>query len=152
MNENITSVGMQPLTLGQKTAANSLPVTLASDQGPLTVGSDGIQDTSATTSASGNAAAPVAAATIIGAITPGTGVWKVTVNSIQAGTVDANPRNMVLNKTGAAVVTLLSMAAMSTRVFRVTLGVSDTLAVVVGAGTGGAGSVYVAAIDCTKLS
>lgn len=151
MNENITSIGMQSLTLGQKAMANSLPMTIASDQPAIPTAGAGSQDTSATTSASGNAAAPAAAAVVVATITPGTGVWQVTVNSLQAGTVDANPRNMVLNKTGVAVATLLSIAAMSTRVFRVTMGVSDTFSVVVGAGAGGAGSVYVAAFDCLKI-
>jgi len=35
VNSNITQISGSPITLGQKTMANSLPVTIASDQSPI---------------------------------------------------------------------------------------------------------------------
>lgn len=105
---------------------------------------------------SGAAADVITGSTIAASLLP-QGIYEIICTTVQSGTVDTNYTNITLEtKPSGSAVTLHIMPSlsvpMSVVLRRVELNGSQGLQASVGAGSPGAGSVYVAAITATRVA
>lgn len=100
------------------------------------------------------AAAPASGAsvvTIASASLPA-GVYRVTVQTQQAGTVDANTVNLRFRKGATVVSSVPSLATQFSAEFpRVVLDGTLSLSIILGGSAGGAGSIYIGTIQATRV-